>query len=427
MKAKKHLVVLLLMFVTLTINAQKKKITTAEELKNYAVQNYFEDLKINEAENRNRVVNYKALNILFADEVSSYIGDSKDLSLQKGYALISTADKTLFIGGTWDFGRDDKLKKLTHLLTVGLKGDLKDDFSTVFKNGEAKNNIGLNIKYTWIGKGILNFGKHKETIIRYRENILRTEFQKELDKYLKDEGDKDKIKVLEALSGKDLDKAKEESIYSKKAKEIYTKIADAEVKLIKENKIYNWLWDHYIVFEGYMPITKKSYAILPDTNTSTTKTEEVLPFKLLAGYTNFWKQSNGNVFYLSGILSAFNNNNAAIEDLENFNLQKPNVNNSNLIEETTSVFVGEFEEFITSNFKVEAVSYFVKEGMFGLSAAVEQNFGDYDALNWKLGLPVSLKDKEGKPTVNFELQWKEVNGDHLVGIGVGFAFGKFIK
>lgn len=427
MKTKKHLVAVLVMFFTLASFAQKKTITSQDELKDNAVQNYFEDLIINQAENTKRVVNYKALNILFADEVSSYIGDSKDLSLQKGYAVISTADKTLFIGGTWDFGREEKTQKITHLLTVGLKGDLKDDFSTVFKNGEVKNNIGLNLKYSWVGKGILNFGSHKETIIRYREDILKKEFQGEIDKYIKDKKDISQIELLEALSGQELGKEKKSSIYSKKAKEIYTNMAEAEVKLIKDNKLFNWLWEHYFTFEGYLPITKKAYTILSDANATTTINEEVLPFKLLAGYTNFWKKSNGSTFYLSGIVSAFNNNNAATEELDNFNLQQPNTNNPNLIEKTTSVFVGEFDEFITTNFKMEAVSYFVKEGMFGLSAAIEQNFGDYDALNWKLGLPVSLKDKEGKPSVNFELQWKEVNGNHLVGIGVGFAFGKFIK
>lgn len=95
---------------------------------------------------------------------------------------------------------------------------------------------------------------------------------------------------------------------------------------------------------------------------------------------------------------------------------------------TSSVYLGEYDRFVTGSVKAEFVSYIFKKGTFGISGALEQFVGEqYNPLNWKLGIPFSLKDKEGKPTVNFELQWKELNGEHLVGVGVGLAFGKFIK
>lgn len=48
-----------------------------------------------------------------------------------------------------------------------------------------------------------------------------------------------------------------------------------------------------------------------------------------------------------------------------------------------------------------------------------------------MGIPVSLKDKDCKPKVNFELQWKEINtftsSDHIVGVSVNFLFGDMIN
>jgi len=406
-----------------------QKIETIEGFRDNTIQKYFDDISVNESEKSKRFVNDKVLNIFFADEISSYISESKDLSLQKAYAVISTADKTLFLGTSFELCREDKTDKLTNLVTIGVKAKLKDDFSTIFKNGDIQNDIGINAKYTWIGRGILNFGNHTGAIKTYREKILKGQFQSEIKDYLSKSKDSSARVKLAALYGKDPKtyKKKEAKLYSNKASEIYTKFAETEVKLIKDEKLYRWFWNHYAVFEVYAPVTKKSYTLLPDVNTSTTSTEKVYPWKFLAGYTNFLKKSNGQVVYLSGIASVFNNNNAAIESLDQFDLQTPNDTNPNLIEDTTKVFIGGLDEFVTTNVKVEAVSYLVNNGMFGISASIEQNFGDYDALNWKLGIPVSLKDKEGKPNVNFELQWKEINGNHFVGIGVGLAFGKFIN
>lgn len=437
MKREKVLVLVILLF-TIGLYAQNETtkisrdtINTKEGLKKYAVQYYFDDIETNIGKNTPRYVNDKVMNIFFADEVSSYISDSKDLSLQKAYAVLSTADKTLFIGTSLDFCRSNKTEKLSNLLTIGFKAKVKDDFTTVFKDDKGQNNIGFNVKYTWVGRGILNFGENAKVIKKYRDEILKEEFQKKTNKYLSDKEGESELKKKEILDKLVVDskkhKKKKESIYTAKAIDVYTKLAEAETELIRKHKMYNWFWNHYTVFELYAPITRKSYTMLTDVNTSSTENEYTYPWKVLAGYTSFWKKSKGQAFYLSGSISAFNNNNAQIESIKPFDLQTPHTTNPNLIKETNKVYIEDLEEFVTTNVKLEAVSYLFNKGMFGVSMAVEQNFGDYDTLNWKLGVPVSLKDKEGKPNVNFELQWKEVNGHHFVGIGVGLAFGKYLK
>lgn len=399
-------------------------IKTPEQLRKGAVENYFYDIQESE-----KLFNDKMLNIFFASEVGTYLNDSKDLSLQKAYFVISTADKTLFIGRTFDF-RDDKLKKLSHILTIGAKADLKDDFSTIFKNGDAQNNIGFNFKYNYIGRGIINYGSHQDEVTNYRNNILKEKYKKEITKYLKDDGDYNAVLAnYKALYGENskLYNKKTDSIISDKAKEIYGQIAEDEIKIIRTEKLYNFLWDHWWTFEAFVPVTEKSYNIISDINTTDYKSEKFYAWKLLAGYTSFWKFSNGKAFYLTGLGSVFNNNNAEISSLDKFDLPILNQTNPSLVKDNKTVYVGDFENFTTTNLMLEAVSYLFLDGTIGLSASIEKNFGDYDVENWKLGIPFSLKDSEGKPTVNFELQWKEINKKHFVGVGVGYAFGKFIK
>ena len=41
-----------------------------------------------------------------------------------------------------------------------------------------------------------------------------------------------------------------------------------------------------------------------------------------------------------------------------------------------------------------------------------------DDLNWRLGIPVSLKDNEGKSKINFELVWREISKLHSFGLSI---------
>lgn len=400
------------------------EIDTVEELKSFTTQIYLQDIQESQ-----KLFNDKMLNVLFADEVGAYVNDSKDLSLQKTYFTISTADKTLFIGHTFDF-RDKKIKKLSHILTIGVKAALKDDFSTIFKNGEANDDIGFNFKYTYIGRGIIDYGKYGDVIERLRGDIIEEKFNDEINKYLKEGGDFESEKILNnTLLGGDSQQLdnKLKQVITAKAEQVYGKMAETEVEYLRKNKFYNYLWDHWVTFETYIPVTEKNYNVISDINTITYKAQKFYGWKALLGYTSFWKTSKGNVWYLSGFGTVFNNNNIETEVLSGFTLPEMDATNPNLIKRNTDVFVGNFDAFVTTSLKAEMVSLLFFDGTFGLSASIEKNFGEYDATNWKLGMPFSLKDKEDKPTVNFELQWKEVNKNHFVGIGVGFAFGKFIK
>ncbi len=385
---------------------------------------------------KNRMFNNAMLNILFAEEVSSYIGNSKDLSLKKSYAVISTADKTLFLGKSFVFGRQKETQKLTHLFTAGIKAKLNEEFASFFnrKDKNLENEIGLNFKYTNIGNGIINFTNFSNELNNLNEKVIIPGLSQKTETNVKNNIYIDELKYYENIYGINSNKYKNKlkKYYKEKYEELYLELAKNELLAIKKEKLYNFIWDYYFTVEFFAPLSRSFYNVVPEitanlTNKDFNKTG-FYPWKINLGYTNFWKTSSQKTIYLSSFFSLFNNNNIETSNLKSKTLQAFNSNNTNVLENTTSFHHGNYKRFTTGNIKLEAISYFIKKGTLGISAAIEKNIGrNYNALNWKLGIPISLKDKEGKPTVNFELQWKEVNNDRFLGIGVGFAFGKFIK
>ncbi|MCP4052310.1 MAG: hypothetical protein GY739_04430 [Mesoflavibacter sp.] len=397
---------------------------------NYIIK-YDKDDTLKLKKRKYNLFNETMLNIFFAEEVSSYIGESKDLSLKKSYAVLSTADKSLFLGRSFVMFRNEDTEKLTHLFTVGVKAKLEDDFSSFLsKDRNLENEIGITAKYTWIGRGIINYGCYEDEIRRLQNEIIIKNKSASVSKNVKDDTYENELKEHATIYGADSNRHKEfeKKFYENKYKSYYKEISEELIDRIRKDKLYSHLWDHYATFELFAPVSRNFYTVY-STPTSSKEDEAFYPWKINLGYTNFLKTSSGKTLYMSLFGSVFNNNTILSElDLINITtIQSVNPLNSSMIS-TSSAYLGDFDTFPTGSIKGEFVSYLFKKGTFGVSGALEQYVGEqYHPLNWKLGVPFSLKDKEGNPTINFELQWKEVNSEHYLGIGVGLAFGKFIN
>jgi hypothetical protein len=96
-----------------------------------------------------------------------------------------------------------------------------------------------------------------------------------------------------------------------------------------------------------------------------------------------------------------------------------------------------YRNFVTPQLRGQGV-WFPKKSNVGISILIEKNFGTYDPLNGKLGIPIRLNDKDGKPSINLEIQLKASDlGDDIqpdksfskkasVGISVGFPFASLL-
>lgn len=142
--------------------------------------------------------------------------------------------------------------------------------------------------------------------------------------------------------------------------------------------------------------------------------------------------SNGISIFFKGNLDVKHNNNIMVDNLESQAFQSTalGANNTTVITNSTDGYVTNYDQFVTTAFTFEPAFFFINNTI-GFSPAIEFNLGTYDKTNWKLGVPISLKDSDGKPKVNFEIQWKEVNtftsSTHLVGLSASFLFGDMIN
>jgi len=402
------------------------------------------DKKKNQLENY--LFNNKMLNILFADEVGSFFNNSDNLLLQEFYASLSADDKSLNFGFTVNNRGKNKLKPLNMVYNFGLKVKAKNKFASFFENGsfndESDLGISFNISNVNVFSGAINFTSIRskgdeiiydrgELIKSYRENLYDS-YQKKIDAYIKETLPKKEDSIKSILKQMDGYKNKPDvaQIYTEQAEKFYQKLAEDEITYLKKNKAYRFISSDWVSFDGFAPVTKTKYNILQKDNSGSFEEETFIPWKTSLSWNYFRKYSNNVSYFVAPKLSIQNNNNILVEDItaKTLIVERQTFTNGSGIDKTESVYE-DYQEFVTLSFGGEVVIFFNKT--IGFSPSFEQNIGEYKALNWKLGIPISLKDKEGKPKVNFELQWKEVKSlsqsNHLVGISASFLFGKFIN
>lgn len=412
--------------------------------------------------------NNKMLNILFADEVASYATTSSDLSLNRYYAGLDSDDGSLSFSINYNSREDNKLKPLRWLLSAGFKATSDEKFATIFKNGKFENNdLAVTGKVTLIGNGTIVFSsserskekkdtdqkkdslekfeyepkttpkpvyKRTEIIRNFRRELL-VRYEEKIRQYAENDYSKD-LDSLNLLFNKDYNqkediKKKTEEFIESKYVDYYGKIADEEISYMKKNKLYRRLSSFWFTFDFNAPIGEKTY-----TTTATKEspaTSEIKFYQLKANLTStiFWKFSGRQSLYATGRLSAFNNNNIIADEIKTSTFQTiytQSPNQQAIVTEDKDVYVlpSGYQNFVTGSAKMEVV-YFVLDWI-GISPAAEKNFGQYyHPLNLKIGIPLSLKDKDGKASVNLEPQYKRVNNTDLYGISASFFLGKFLN
>lgn len=230
-------------------------------------------------------------------------------------------------------------------------------------------------------------------------------------------------------------------------KEMKTKYTDKEATYIIKKKLYNLSHTWWVSGDSYVPVSKSEYHTVDNLSSTNYKSTPYRPYELSIAYTNFWERNESSPYNkLTGILSnlliwkgttlltfkgsLLANNSAKASLIKSYAFDE--YVGQGIVVDTVSmakvgsetVYVGNFEEFITP--KLSARYVYMPFSFIGVSAAVEKSFGKVNDLNWRLGIPVSLKDKEGKAKVNFELVWREVSKEHSFGLSIGLPIGHTI-
>lgn len=375
---------------------------------------YFAGMKVNKDGNKN-LFNDAMVNILFANKVGAVFGGSNDLSITKFYASLDADDNSLAIGANFENRGDDITKKLTWVLSAGVKVNANNKFATVYNDGDfLEDNIGATLKLTLIGNGIINYESKGD----YRKSAVRA-YQQVLD--AKYDTISNELSKSPSLAFEDVNKKKQE---------LYIQMAKEEIAYIEKNEFYRYLWDHWHSLEVYAPFGENSYKTTPDIATAL-DTRKFYAFNATYTGNTMWMFSSGLSIFIKGQVSWKNNNTILVNNVSTkpFQTTAMGANGVTIITDSTDGYITEYDQFFTTSALIEPAIFFFNNSI-GFSPALEFNLGTYDKTNWKLGIPVSFKDKEGKPTVNFEIQWKELNtltsSVHVVGVSANFQFGKLI-
>ena len=382
--------------------------------------------------------NDKMLNLLFADKVGTSFGGSNDLSLQKFFFGLDNDDKSITLGFNIDSRRGKKLDRLKWVFSGALKFKATNNFATIF-DGDGKflnDNIGATYKITLLGKGTIDFTSNdtkdrKEAIKNNRKNLFES-YAAAAKK-----NNTEKLASLKKQHNQAMIYDKElkdyTSILKAKHDADYAELAQKEIDYIEENKMYNFISNRWISLEVFTPFGGLTYNITPDANTPYNSNRF---YNISASLTGNYMRaySSGRSMFLKASLGIKNNNTILVNNLKTQTFQtSTSAANNNLIVTTEDVYITSYDEFVTTTFLFEPAFFIISNafGDFGFSPAVEFNFGTYNSTNWKLGLPISLKDKEGKPTINFEFQYKNIATFNEIvnvfGISTNFLFGDLIN
>ncbi len=389
--------------------------------------------------------NFRLLNRFFANEITSFASSIKDQSIEKYFLNANTDLKMLSIGRSFDF-RDvipDKdrrnLAKLSDVLTVYVQSGLENGFATVYAKNktedkyEFSNNLGVGFRFTHFFGGHIWVCNDRQADINYVRDALVAPYiaseikssfgaaaihTEAVNREIREE------RAIALLNGKDEDEA-QAKVYNKKYYELYGKIVDKEAELFKKTKAYTFAYTWWVSGEIFKPLTDK---IINSTLDSVVVNENrVREWRAEISLHGLLTHSSGTSLRAKFTYSRFSTNNFLISNASTISIQDfvDMTDTTSVINSTKAAYYGLFEEKNATTFRGEAALLFLNNTI-GLSGGYEK-YRHFDIENWKLGIPISLKDKDNKPTVNFEIVWREWNKQHVIGINAVYSFGKFIK
>ena len=343
-------------------------------------------------------VNNKTLNILIGNVLNQYLPSTK-ISTQPASFVLDNDDNSLSLMGNYDH-RAETYGYLNYLLSGGikLKGEPTGSFYN-FKDSNWAQNIGAQLKFTYFFSGTLtkNSDQQISSLLKdYREKTIKN-------------------LALEALETKPLDSV-----------ELAELIATKEAEYILKNDLYVSMRKFWVTLQGYIPLTKSSKTFTNTTDASILAEHQFEAWDASLSFNGFFKWKDASLSF-SAIPRVYQNNNILTEAVKKrtFTSFEGSPEGQPALTKTDTYYYGEYEEFTSGQVKAEVASLY--KDLIGVSAALEQNFlNGYDALNWKLGIPLNLKNKDGESSIAFELQWREFNKQHYLGISIGKAFGKFL-
>ncbi len=406
------------------------------------------------------IITHRALNVFFADKVASYLSDGGDLSLFSNYATLSSSDGKFSINHSF---ANRKLDRVRGLWTVGAKANIAEGFAALYESKQLKTDLGITVKKTWISRGVVAYDNSRqpqnasETNQKGEMDVERAYILRTLETQINQKGEEIDSAVarvfryndirLQVYSLNQIDSMKNALVkkkYDKLMEEYDEEFAKQQAKKLGDLKKYKWSWVGWTSLGVYIPVTPQKYTVAPNFS-GTFADEKTYPWEATLSFNGVYEQNSfAGRFFGSLVIGIGQNNSAKTKDVEKttkdqyVNLIPVEVDTLLLGKlKSDEVYIGSFSQFVTPVLRGQLV-WFPNGGNIGISLQADKSFGKYDPLNAKIGVPIRLKNQEGKTNVNFELQVRfadlsnsikpdKSRGDKTsIGVSVGLPFSSLL-
>lgn len=367
------------------------------------------------------------LNAFFNRQVSRYLSTSGDLTVARGFALLDNANDRLTVGG--QFTNNNRIDGVTRLVfSGGMGANIKKGFAAVFKNGKDQNDFGLFLKGTVIFKGTMTVGA-KDSLWTI-ERVKRISDITQLHARAAKKTAKSWVEGLVAEEDSAKIKRTTEEIEKERKAQFAKLLGDlsrAAAEQIEKKKTYRSTHSGWVSVEGYFPLAPTNFYTVDSVTAGLWDTHELRAFEGKVNITYLFTNRYVGTIFLTAWGGYLNNNNILSNQLTTTAASQnaASTQGSTLalvqLDGQGTVGIGEYARFDT--YKLGGRLVWMPFSWVGLSGEAERWFGDYEPVNWKLGVPFAFKNEKGDRAINFEVQWREQLNVHSVGISVGVPFG----
>lgn len=372
--------------------------------------------------NTHLILSHKSFNRYVGHSLSSFISSSNDLNFSRAYSLLDNTDGRLFVGGNIPLRCPKDKDRIFTFVTLGAKSKITDKIAEIVSNERISNDVTAEIKLTvpvrffmkYDGMGLQEPSSGK-TI--YRDGVQKGKMnvqRKLILEQLKQEALKEIDEFEKGLSGLSEDEKaelrleKETEMKKKIEKEFYEKeLAAFEQDKPSYSNSYKGVW---LSLSGSIPLSGTKYKIAEN---YTVAPHDVYFYNSAASaritYFHEWYKVIKyfvNVSYIGNQVNTITQNDV---EQSTINTVVPTGSNSTVTNET-KVYFTSFEQKFISNLKAQFIFYPlpIKNKVIGLNIFANRDI-DNNENTWGIGLPLSLKGKEDKAPVNFELLVNKLN------------------
>ncbi|MFA6249756.1 MAG: hypothetical protein WC615_22675 [Mucilaginibacter sp.] len=383
------------------------------------------------------LVSPTGFNVFMQKKALNYLTGVSDLSLAKFYSTYSTDNDKLILGFNVP-GMNPYTNRLAFVFNPIIEADVKNNFTSLYKDKKWKNNIRAGLKITYLlPRSTLNFWPDNIKSHVNDLKILRAQKYAIVSKRLTDEetAKTTRVTLLDGTTTLPSNNTLTQTQMRNKENEAYEEIGKAEAEYLEKEKTYTWMQTGWVSAWAFFPVTEAEKYISNNNATAFQKTKFKL-WEVNLQFTYLLDIAKVGTFYASPWIKQFQNNSANADLMTNVDYgqysQFPGANPLNLaLLETNKAYIGDYKEFVTTNVNIQIVYITPWQNTLikpGLSFRYEKNFGDYNPTNLRFGLPLAIQGRD-KP-INLELQYRinDINNyknvaDHVPTKTVGISLG----